>query len=530
LKTKLVVFYFFLIIFVACIKIITLYFIQLPQLYALEALSDEKDISRIKMALTSKSKELGITNYDNAVWDETYHFINRRNAEFTDSNFVIDAYKSLGINGIHIYDNNAEAIWSRAWQRTDWTPLIFPAFELPSEFVKKHILISESSVIRNNNKPVSKVGFTSVDNELIVFAATSIFKSNLMSNTNGTMLFWRFLDEEILTDLQQRAGINFTVEVIQANIKKPVKLSSKGSLVKNSYRTTTGEIFDVLPFVTGNGGIKFTYQAPTRQFSTSWLNHSTIITSLLILVILCMLFLFFHYFIIHPILLADNIVTAILKDNDHSIRFASKRKDELGTLFNLIDRLLDGVESNEQQLISHNIRLQTISQTDSLTKIPNRRAFDSYMKKLLKVTPLGIEVSILVCDVDFFKKYNDSYGHGKGDKTLYLIAQALRKSLHEDTDFVARFGGEEFVIVLNNTNKSNAQSVANNLVIKIANLNISHNESDISDVVTLSVGLHTFVIAGQKQHMPLFELADEALYLAKNQGRNRAIATDCNEP
>jgi diguanylate cyclase (GGDEF)-like protein len=236
--------------------------------------------------------------------------------------------------------------------------------------------------------------------------------------------------------------------------------------------------------------------------------------------------MFFHYLIIQRLLKADKTFRTIIKHNDNSIRFSSKRKDELATLFNLIDRLLEGVESNEQQLISHNIRLQHISQTDSLTKISNRRAFDDYMKKVLSMSPLGLNVSILVCDVDYFKKYNDSYGHAKGDKTLYLIAQTLRKNLHEETDFVARYGGEEFAIVLKRTNKDNAQAVANNLINSVADLKISHIMSDITNVVTISIGIHTFNITGQQEYMPLFELADKALYQAKSQGRNRAVSLE----
>ena len=340
------------------------------------------------------------------------------------------------------------------------------------------------------------------------------------------MLFWRFFDDEVLTDLQQRAGINFTVELIQPSIKKPLELTSHNAFIQNSYRTKKGEIYDIIPLVTGNGAIKFTYKAPVRLFSTSWLNQSTVTTSMLFLLTLLMLFIFFHYFIIRPILRADKMVSAIVQHNDHSIRFSSKRKDELGTLFNLIDRLLEGVESKEQQLISHNIRLQHISQTDSLTKIPNRRAFDAHMKKILKTSSLGLNVSVIICDVDYFKKYNDNYGHAKGDEALYLIAQALRKNLHEETDFVARYGGEEFVVVLKNTNKDNAQAVANNLINIIADLKIPHAKSDVYDSVTISVGIHTFVFDGQQHYMPFFERADEALYQAKKQGRNRAMASD----
>ena len=108
-----------------------------------------------------------------------------------------------------------------------------------------------------------------------------------------------------------------------------------------------------------------------------------------------------------------------------------------------------------------------------------------------------------------------------GDKALCAIADVLRKNLHEDTDFIARYGGEEFVIVLNHTNEKNAISVANNLVTKVRELNIPHKDSEVFEMVTISIGLHTFIISGQEQYMSLFERADQALYQAKDLGRNR---------
>jgi sensor domain CHASE-containing protein len=281
LKTKLIIFYTFLILLVTFIKISDFYFIQLPQLYALEALSDEKDISRINMAFTTKSNEYSVMSYDNAVWDETYHYINNRNTEFTENNFVLDTYRSLGVNGIHLYDRQSKTVWHQAWDHADWSPLTFPPFDQPSPFVKQHILISDALITKNNNRPISRTGFTFLKNKLILFSATSIFKANLKDNANGTMLFWRFLDKKILTNLQQRAGISFTIQVIQPSTKNTIKLTSKNDFIKDSYRTEKGEIFGIIPLDTGNGSIKFTYQAPTRQFSTSWLNHSTLITSVL---------------------------------------------------------------------------------------------------------------------------------------------------------------------------------------------------------------------------------------------------------
>lgn len=196
-------------------------------------------------------------------------------------------------------------------------------------------------------------------------------------------------------------------------------------------------------------------------------------------------------------------------------------------MFSLIDLLLENIASQEQELISHNVKLQRISETDGLTQIANRRAFDLYMLKLFTNEKAGIPVSLLVCDIDYFKKYNDYYGHAKGDNALQLVAASLQRKLHQETDFVARYGGEEFVIILKKTNEDDANSVAQNLLQSIRNLKIQHEKSLVSSVLTLSIGIYSFKISHtnlqQQSTMVYFNKADEALYLAKENGRNRAF-------
>lgn len=530
LRTKLLWFYLLLITIVVFVTISSVHFFQLPKLYQLESLTDEKDIKRIKTAFKSKAKELSVLNYDNSVWDDTYTFVDDKNSAFIESNFVHDTYASLGINGVHIYDRHNKTVWHEAWDLNKWVPVSFTPLDKPSNFVKKNLLVSEKAIKENKGKPTSQYGFTELNSKVLLFSATSIVKSDLSGPSKGNLVFWRFWDDEMLTDLQKRAGIDFTIDVIHRNlpsknttIPEQKVLSSLGSAVVGSYRTDDQMIFDFIPFVTGNGGIKFSYTAPTRTFSTSLLSSTTLISLSILFVALFILLYFFHNLIISPILKADKTINKIITNGDNSIRFSSKRTDEIGALFNLIDRLLDGVESTTQELKSHNVRLQTISQTDSLTKVPNRRAFDAYMKEVITNSSIKTEVSLLICDVDYFKKYNDYYGHAKGDAALKKVAQTLCKNIHTGTDFVARYGGEEFVIVLKNTNSKNAMSVANNLIEAINKLNITHDSSEISNNVTISIGIHSFVTDNQKEYMSFFELADEALYKAKRSGRNKAI-------
>jgi len=494
-------------------------YIKLPQLYLVEASSDHKDIVRIKNSFKSIIKELSIINYDNAVWDDTYQYVINRNPRYIESNFVVDAFSSINLNGIHIYNSQGEQLWGKTWDKYNWSAMKFLPFEQPSLFVKKNILVTNKQVTDNDGKPVTHAGFTLLNDKLVMYAATSIFHANLKGKSNGTMVFWRFVDNGVLADLQKRTGIDFTIS--------PVKTGSAVNVVGNKalnvegYRNAKGIITDYFPYQVGDGFIKFSYQAPTRQFDEHWFNHAAMITMLLFTVTLLIVSLLIHYFIIKPIVKAEHLVNLVIKNNDLSVRFNSERKDELGQLFYLINRLLDDVSSKEQELKSHNIHLQEISRTDGLTNIANRRAFDVYMKSLFE-NHANLQVSLLVCDVDYFKKFNDFYGHSLGDKALKLIAEALQKNIHQSTDFVARYGGEEFVVVLKNTNKEQALSVANNLLQSIFDLKISHKKSNVAEFVTLSIGVHSFVISPSQIYDYYFNKADEALYQAKNSGRNKA--------
>jgi len=520
LKAKIIIIFFIMELFVGLSEIIHLHFFKLPQLYLLEAQTDKKDVNRIKNALTSSIKELEILSYDNAVWNDAYNYINDRNLKFTKTNFVRDTYKSINLNGIYLYDKQGVLAWGKSFDRSTYTPITLDAFDSPSPFVEQNIL-----TIGEYNSPIKKSGYTLLDNDLIMFAATSIFKADLTGKTNGTLVFWRYVDKEVLLDLQNRSGIEFEIETIKDIVKKSSKTISKDSYVKGSYRDSKQSIYDQYPLLSDNGRIHFSYQAPKRLFVTSWLNGESISKMFFLTFSFFIIFVLIHRLITRPIIKAEKIVNTIINDNNKSVKFADSRKDELGKLFWLLNKLLDDVHSKEQELKSHNVRLQKLSTTDGLTNIANRRSFDMYMNQLLSSNTRSGDVSLLVCDVDYFKRFNDHYGHAAGDKTLKQIAQCLLHNLHSNSDFVARYGGEEFVIVLNDTNQHQGICVGNNLLEAIRNLNITHVLSDISDVITISIGLHTFEKSAYSKYESLFNKADKALYVAKEQGRNQLITS-----
>ncbi|MBF0125023.1 MAG: GGDEF domain-containing protein, partial [Magnetococcales bacterium] len=171
--------------------------------------------------------------------------------------------------------------------------------------------------------------------------------------------------------------------------------------------------------------------------------------------------------------------------------------------------------------------LANLSMIDGLTGIANRRRFDEALsKEWMRGVRNNFPVSLILMDIDFFKPYNDNYGHPAGDDCLRRVAQALAAEIHRAPDLVARYGGEEFVSLLPETDHQGAQVVAEKLRSIVAGLTIPHAHSKAAPHVTLSLGMVT--ILPSREHTPdiLVKSADELLYRSKMEGRNRLTCRD----
>ncbi|MBN3562005.1 ABC transporter substrate binding protein [Aliamphritea spongicola] len=201
------------------------------------------------------------------------------------------------------------------------------------------------------------------------------------------------------------------------------------------------------------------------------------------------------------------------------------RKKAIAALFHERSQLESRVSERTEALQKANMRLKKISMEDGLTGLANRRYLDQALgKEVVRRDRHAAELSLMLIDIDYFKQFNDIYGHLEGDACLQEVALALQETCVRDSDIVARFGGEEFVIVMPNTGYNGGQRVAEKVMQQMVNLNISHTGSDISDRLTVSVGMVTVPKDISMTQHAIIELADEQLYLAKGTGRNRICA------
>jgi diguanylate cyclase (GGDEF)-like protein len=185
-----------------------------------------------------------------------------------------------------------------------------------------------------------------------------------------------------------------------------------------------------------------------------------------------------------------------------------------------------------QYLEVANAQLNRLATLDGLTQLANRRRFDEYLAQQWRIMQREQHyLALLLCDVDFFKAYNDTYGHQAGDRTLQLIAEALNSEVKRPADLVARYGGEELAVILPNTHSEGAFILAQQIREKVKSLQINHNTSTVSDHVTLSIGVACQIPQLDETPDVLIRIADQALYKAKAYGRDRvAILQDIKEP
>lgn len=171
-----------------------------------------------------------------------------------------------------------------------------------------------------------------------------------------------------------------------------------------------------------------------------------------------------------------------------------------------------------------NLKLQRLATIDGLTQVANRRCFDEYwLQQWIMLKEEKQPLSLILMDVDYFKNYNDHYGHLAGDECLRQVAQGISKLLMRPQDLVARYGGEEFVVILPHTPIEGAKKVAEGIISIIYGLNLVHAESQVSDRVTLSIGVACVVPNADLSWEVPISLADRALYQAKQEGRNRIV-------
>lgn len=231
-------------------------------------------------------------------------------------------------------------------------------------------------------------------------------------------------------------------------------------------------------------------------------------------------FSFMHFIILKPIYRLRKQMHWIIRNKKfRPIHQQSKTSDEFADLTKHFNSLI-------QHVIKQNKSLESLSLTDPLTMLQNRRSLDQFITTLgglLKREEKNI--SIIMIDIDHFKLYNDTYGHVQGDDVIKKVAQSIIHNASRLSDFVARYGGEEFVVIFPDTSMEGAYAIAQSIRQDIENFKMPHKSSPTSENITVSLGVSSALVGNKDQILKVLADADDALYHAKSDGRNK-VATN----
>ncbi|MGK7907646.1 MAG: diguanylate cyclase [Synechococcus sp.] len=221
--------------------------------------------------------------------------------------------------------------------------------------------------------------------------------------------------------------------------------------------------------------------------------------------------------------LAD-VFNSMVKDIHH---YSTALETQNQQLADYSQNLETQVKQRTTELRTANARLHLLATSDGLTHLANRYHFDSGMDRAWQLAhQTQSPLTLILLDIDYFKRYNDCYGHQAGDDCLRLVAQSIKSAVPSDAGVVARYGGEEFAILLNSDRSHKGQEIACAIQQAIAQANIQHNTSPVSSLLTVSQGIGSVVPNNENTPSTLIEMADRALYRAKAEGRNQIVSAD----
>jgi diguanylate cyclase (GGDEF)-like protein/PAS domain S-box-containing protein len=230
-----------------------------------------------------------------------------------------------------------------------------------------------------------------------------------------------------------------------------------------------------------------------------------------------------------PLILQDRLWGCLCAQQRSKVR--QWQLFEIDLMQQLAVQLSIAIQQSElyEQLTDANRALESLATIDALTGISNRRRFDEFLQnEWQRLAREKQYLSLILCDIDFFKQYNDTYGHTVGDRCLQAVAQAINQVIKRPADLAARYGGEEIVVVLPHTPPEGAYKVAQQMANAVRELKIEHRTSNVSPYITLSLGVAGCIPDYNTSPTTLVERADTALYRAKEKGRDRACAFELN--
>lgn len=472
-------------------------------------------MGRVVQSLESGLGHLHSQTRDWAVWTEMYHYVQTPSASWADENIGAHAMEPADLSLVMVYDAQGELVSMTTRNRGGGT------LDLPTLQSGPY-----AQWLKESEKETT-CGLLDTDVGLMLTCRANITRSDTSGAYVGTVVMGRQLDTQRSRKLQVQTRLSFQLhdrQDLPAGLVRWPGLLTPGPLGMGDFWTAHDETlyhlyYPLQDVLKKNVGLitldvsrdvheeaeKVFSQVRTQMVWTAW------VTAILLTVAV-------HLLLVRRLRRFTRQLVHLTEQSTWHTRISVRGNDELALLSRQVNSLLAVIESQVQTL-------EALTVTDPLTGLTNRRAFDArlaleYARKNRDERPLAM----LMLDVDYFKRYNDRYGHPGGDSALQALAQVLRLSVCHASDLVVRLGGEEFAILAPETDAAGATALAERIRTNLRERCIAHADSPVAAHMTVSIGI---VIAGDETPEAFVNRADQALYKAKHGGRDRAY---CDEP
>jgi diguanylate cyclase (GGDEF)-like protein len=487
----------------------------------LERVDLVESMGRVQKVMDASVASLTSQTRDWAEWTDMYEYVRApaRHAEWVKSNLNGQALETADLSFVDVLNGQGHVVLAVRMPAPaeDW--------RVPAE-VRKQLVQSMQAP-----GAAARCGLLPSAQSLSLVCASRITRSDHSGDFLGAVLMGRTLDARRLAQWQEQTGFGLrllSVDEVPAQVSWWKDATPEHRLGRRDMavlaQPQTNVLYTVLTDVIGQSTRALEVQIPRELFARTQALQARVVehamlSSLLVAVLLAVAV---HWLLVRRLRAFKSQLQALASEAAWSRRIRVPGNDELGVLACEVNLMLDMIDDQVKDLTAQ-------SMTDTLTGLPNRRAFDMRLAlEFGRARRQEHALSLLVVDVDFFKRFNDRYGHPTGDAALRTVAEVLCAACTRAVDLAARMGGEEFAVLLPNTPMDGAVDIATRIQRLLAGKAVPHADSGVDAHLTVSIGVATIHVQDETAHA-LVERADRALYVAKTQGRNR-YACDLPRP
>lgn len=471
------------------------------------------DIKAVYSAYSSEKLNLIRFNSDWASWDEAYDYIKTEDTSFIQRN-ISGSFLDAGIDALAFINNKGELVYAAKKKAKVFSQ------------VKTIAEISPDLIIDRLLKNGKQFGFIRVQGSLGYFASSHIKNTEETLPSRGVLIFMKILRKELIshTNYITKAKLkHYDVEKIKSlNLDTEPFIVGYGFKIEKVTNKYYVWITNHIDMPIGLIEVKYSKDSIPKLFDdiTIYSFIGLLLLPVFITIAVWVIFLL-------PI-------TTMFKQINNMSSTGTINNIEMNSYITELKTFKIAFNNLVKKIHNYQDKLENESQTDGLTNLYNRRHFDEFYDQSWRVsTRNALPLAIIMMDIDHFKKYNDHYGHQKGDDALIAVANALQSHTRRAMDFLARYGGEEFVMICQADSEAHLKKILADILTSITDLNIEHVLSSTGKQLTISCGACHILNPGiwMQPHKELaLKMADQALYKAKNTGRNKYHISQLDEP